>query len=101
MTREEILNSLTEIGTCEDDVSRRSLLTAVRDEISSVFDTNDSLTESNNKYIKDNDELRSANMQLFLRVSGGQQSTPMDNNGTETKSNLKYEDLFNEKGELK
>lgn len=102
MTREELLASLNTIGTCTDDVERRTLITNISGEIGSIYDANETLTASNNQYKTDNEALRSANMQLFLKVGGGLKSSQMDGVGSDPKPEpLKYEDLFNEKGGLK
>ena len=48
--------------------------------------------------VADNENLREANMKLFLRVGDHKEpETP----AKETPPKLKYQDLFNEKGELK
>lgn len=99
MTREDLLQKLTEIGTCEDDAQRRALLTSVTDEVKIVYDTNETLTTANSKFEADNKKLQEYNMQLFLRV-GGQQKQP-DKAKEPQSEELKYENLFNEKGELK
>lgn len=104
MDRETFLNTLTSIGTSEDEVERRTLLASLTDEVNRVYDENSTLTESNNKYIEDNEKLRSANMQLFLKV--GETKTPEDITKDKTgldkgKDPRKFEDLFNEKGMIK
>ena len=102
LTKEEMMSRLAEIGTCEDDVTRRTLLTSITDEVSSVYDANENLTATNTQYETDNQNLRDANMQLFLRVTSGQANSPLDNNGNEPEPKKRsYTDLFNEKGELK
>lgn len=98
MTRDELLQLLQDIGTCEDAADRRAKLTQAVDAVNGVFDSNDTLTAANTKFETDNKKLQEYNMQLFLKV-GGQKKEP-ENKGTETKEDLKYENLFNEKGEL-
>lgn len=97
MTREEMQTLLTSLGTCEDVAERRNMITQITDGVNGVFDQNDTLTASENKLKEDNEKLQEYNMKLFLRV-GGQTKTPEP----EEKSGepLKYEDLFNEKGDL-
>ena len=68
MDKELFLSKITEIGTCEDDVTRRTLLTELSDEVVSVFDSVATLTESNQSLTDANETLRNANMELFLRV---------------------------------
>ena len=103
MTKQEILDMLTEIGTCEDEVQRRTMLANVSNEVSTVFDTNATLTDANAQYATDNETLRSANLHLFLQVGQKQKDVKqIDGTGDEQpKEKLKFEDLFNEKGEIK
>lgn len=105
MTKDEYLEKLKEIGTCEDDVQRRTLLAEITDEITNIFDDHDKLSEANKKYETDNEKLREANMKLFLQVGGGKtdQETKKDQTGIDQKEQekRKFEDLFDEKGGLK
>ena len=97
MKRDELLQSLTEIGTIEDPAERRSKIVSISDEINKVFDSNDDLTASNTKLQGDNQKLKDYNMELYLQV--GSKKPPEK---TETKTDkLSYDNLFNEKGELK
>lgn len=102
MDKTEFLNKITEIGTCEDDATRRALLAEINDGVSEVFDNVATLTETNNSLTENNESLRQANMDLFLRI--GKKKSPDDpepNGGGDPKPARKYEDLFNDKGELK
>lgn len=101
MTREELLQLLQEIGTCEDPAERRAKLTQVQEAVTGVYDTNDTLTAANTQFEADNKKLQEYNMQLFLKVGGQTKQDPVDKTGEETKEDLKYEDLFNEEGEIK
>lgn len=105
MDKDTFLERIKEIGTIENDVDRRTKLTELTDDITAIFDNNSTLIEENNKYKEDNEKLRSANMQLFLRV--GSEKSPEeiknDNIGKqeEEKEKRKFENLFDEKGNLK
>ena len=105
MNKQDFLDRLKSIGTTEDDVERRTMLSELTDEVNRVYDENSSLVESNKSYQEDNEKLRSANMQLFLRV--GDNKTPEqsqeDNTGIKEEENnpRKFEDLFDEKGMIK
>lgn len=102
MTKEEMLAKLQAIGTLEDDVQRRTLITEIVEDVNGIYDSNATLTEANAQFEKDNESLRSANMQLFLKIGGGTKTEPIDKVGEEKKEpELKFENLFNEKGELK
>lgn len=99
MTRDELLQKLTEIGTTDDAAQRRQMITEVTDEVKGVYDSNETLTTANTKYEADNKKLQEYNMQLFLKVGGQQkQKEPEEKKPTEE---LKYENLFDEKGEIK
>lgn len=98
MKKEDFLNALTKIGTSEDDVERRTEIAKLTDEVNNLYDTNETLTNENNTYKENNEKLRSANMELFLRV--GDKNEPDDNNSN-NHPKRKFEDLFNEKGMIK
>lgn len=106
MDKKEFLDTLTKIGTCEDETQRRDMLANLNKEATTLFDNNATLTTENEKFKADNEDLRSANMKLFLQV--GANKTPEqrkhDQNGHpegEPEKKYSYDDLFNEKGELK
>lgn len=105
MDKEEFLNKIKEIGTCEDDAERRTMLAELNDKVGAVFDENANLTETNKSVIDDNEKLRSANQKLFLMVGADKsdQQRVEDQTGLkqETKEPRKFENLFNNKGELK
>lgn len=58
MDKEKFLNSITAIGTCEDDVERRNMLVSLSDEATKLFETQDGL---NNKINELNESLTKAN----------------------------------------
>lgn len=105
MDRETLLNAIQEIGALEDMAQIRVKLTEVSDEISKIYDENDSLTTANTKFEQDNETLRQANMQLFLRVGESKSQKDINKNLTgtsdEDKPKRKFEDLFDEKGMIK
>lgn len=109
MTKEEILAMITEIGTEADDLKRRSLLTELGDSVSSLYDTNETMTKDmellNSNLEKVNGELKDAqeyNMQLFKRVNAQNKSEGFNQEdlGIEKEpEKRKFEDLFKEGGE--
>lgn len=106
MDKQMFLDKLKAIGTSEDETERRTMLSELTDEVSRVYDENSTLTESNKSYLEDNEKLRSANMQLFLRI--GENKTPEqineDKTGVKdegTPEPRKFENLFDDKGGLK
>lgn len=111
MDREEFLKSIKEIGECEDATERLSKLTHLSDEVTKVYDNADTLNttiSTLNDKIKANDEqisnLQKANMDYFLRLENSKSAEDQKNNGTgiqeQEEEKLKFEDCFNEKGEL-
>ena len=105
MDKETFIEKIKTIGTCEDDAERRTMLAELNDEVGKVFDENANLTETNKSVIDDNEKLRSANQKLFLMVGADKsdQQRVEDQTGLkqETKEPRKFENLFNNKGELK
>lgn len=101
MNREEVMQMITDIGTIEDEAERRAKLTTLTDEVKGLFDSNDNLTASNQKFETDNKKLQEYNMQLFLRVGGGNKQKEKEPATDADDLNLEFKDLFNEKGELK
>ena len=89
MDKNSFLNKIKEIGSCEDDVNRRSMLTELSDEVSKVFDNNEllnttinSLNESLTKTNKDLEDTQKANMQLWLKVGTQKQDAQVQENAT-------------------
>lgn len=101
MDKATFLSKIQEIGTCEDEATRRTLLTEISDDVSVVYDNNESLKASNDQYIAANERLREANMKLFLQVGEDRESEDGPPEKEEEKPKRKFEDLFNEKGDLK
>lgn len=105
MERQEFLDTLTQIGTCEDEATRRQLLTSLQDETTKLFDSNATLTETNSTLTESNERLRDANMKLFLQVGERKSDKEVIENSTgiKTKEPTKreFKSLFDEKGGLK
>lgn len=100
MNREELNQVLTDIGTATDDAQRRALITQVTGAVNDLFQTNDTLTQANTDFEKQVQQLQGYNMELYLQVQGQKKSDPTGKK-EEEKPPLNYEDLFDEKGELK
>lgn len=103
MDKKAFLDTLTNIGTCEDATQRRDMLANLHKEAETLFDNNATLTTENESFKADNETLRSANMKLFLQV--GANKTPEqrkhDQNGHpegEPEKKLTYDDLFKDGG---
>lgn len=98
MDKESFLNSITEIGSLEDIVEVRTKLSELSDEVTNIFDLNSEVSEKVTKLEQDNEKLRSANMQLFLKVGG--QKKPEDIIDDKKAEPRSFKNLFNEKGEI-
>lgn len=102
MTKQEFQDLLTQIGTCADETDRRELLSRLHDDGSTIFDDYDAAETALAAAVEDNEKLRQANMRLFLRVGDHTEPEPPKTPTPDPDTpKLRYEDLFNEKGELK
>lgn len=100
LTKQEFLDKLQEIGTCEDDVQRRTLLADLSEDGAGIYDDYDTAEAARRTAEADNEKLRAANMKLFLRV--GDHKEPEQPAQTEPpKEKRKFENLFNSKGDIK
>lgn len=104
MTREEVLDRLKQIGTIEDDVQRRELLTEVTEEVSTIYESADTVTKELETSKSEIEKLREANMKLFLKV--GEVKSPeekqKETTGLEKEPEpRRFENLFDEKGMIK
>lgn len=97
MTKDELNAAIQAIGTCEDEAQRRDLLAQLSENAGADYDQLAEITGERDRLAEDNEALRNANMKLFLRVGNPSKEPPKE---PENKD-LKFEDLFNEKGELK
>lgn len=106
MDKNEFLETITQIGTIDDEVERRTMLTLLSDEVVKVFDEkenlNTTITSLNDKLSRTSDDLskaQKANMDLFLRIGTDKTSTEINNSSTGIKEEepvekRKFEDLF-------
>lgn len=100
LTKQQFQERITEIGTCDDEAQRRVLLASLSEDGSSIYDEFE--TSETARAAADNEckNLREANMKLFLQI--GDHAKPQDTPKTKTETpELKFEDLFDEKGRLK
>lgn len=99
MTKEEYTERLQAIGTEADETQRRALIASLIDDGGADYDSFATVTEERDRLRGDNETLREANMELFLRV--GSKNKPDPKPGDPPKEKPKFEDLFNEKGGIK
>ena len=104
MDKETFLQTIANIGTCENEIERRELLAEMSEQVESIFDANEQLSSKNDELVSDNEGLRAANMKLFLRI--GESKTHdeqiIDKTGIKPEpEKRKFEDLFNDKGGIR
>lgn len=100
LTKQEFLDRIQAIGTCEDETERRTLLADLSEDGAAIYDEFDTAETARKTAEEDNEKLRAANMKLFLRV--GDHQEPDKPAGTEPpREKRKFEDLFNTKGDIK
>ena len=102
MNKDSFLEKIKEIGTLDNEGDVRVALTELSESVLPLFDEKESLSNENDKFREDNEKLREANMKLFLQVGS---KTPAEarkeESGEPEKTPRKYEDLFDETGNLK
>ena len=104
MDKESFISKITEIGTCEDEATRRELLTALQEDVCKDYDDHASIKATNEQLTQDNETLRSANMKLFLRVGEHKSAEEIAKDkgyDPEPEQKKDFKDLFDEKGNLK
>lgn len=105
LSKDEFMAKIQEIGTSEDDVKRKELLTELSGSFSEIYDENETLTKANKQYESDNEVLRKANNKLWLEsTSNSEGEKPIEKEEKpeeKEEEKLEFKDLFNEKGELK
>lgn len=102
MDKQEYTNKIMEIKKLThetDDGKIADLLSELSDGYGELSANFDDISLKNEKLTHDNESLRDTNMRLFLRV--GQVNSGGDTDVEERNEKRKFEDLFNEKGELK
>jgi len=104
MDKETLINKIKEIDSIEDVADRREKLTELTEEVSTIYDTYTNTLEMDQKLKEENEKLIEYNRKLFMKV--GMDKTPeqveKDTTGTDPVPNpRKFEDLFDDKGNLK
>jgi regulator of replication initiation timing len=101
ITIDEFNTAITEIGSFENVSEVRTRLTELQDNVTEIFNEHATLTTNNATLTKEKEDLQAANLKLFLSVSEKKKAEDTDGGSEGSEPNLKYDDLFNEKGELK
>lgn len=100
MDKVEINNRIQAIGQCEDDSQRLELLAQLQENLETDYERLTNLETQNSQLTSANEDLRSANMKLFLRI-GEQRATHKDEFEEDEKPKREFKNLFNEKGTIK
>lgn len=112
MDKETMIQTIQNIGTCEDVTDRLTMLTNLQDELVKVYDsseTDKTTIETLNNTLQEKeksiDKLQQANMDLFLRLGVDVTEQEKLKNSTgeqpDEENRRRFEDLFDEKGGLK
>lgn len=105
MDKEELLSNLSKIGTTEDEVERRTLITGITENINTLYDDYDlrqTTIDTLNNQITENKEkiqkLQEANMDFYLKLNAQKSPAQQNEGSTGIKdpepNKRKFEDLF-------
>lgn len=102
MERDELLALINNFrnGQIEED-KKDELLTQISDGVSSVFDTLATVSTARDELTLSNEQLRAANMKLFMKIGEEKKETTEEKVEEERTKKRSFDDLFNEKGEFK
>ena len=105
MKKEEFNEKIKEIGQLEEVADIRVQLADLSSLLEEVFTNKDELEEKTKTLTDENEKLRSANMELFLRVGANKseeeiKEEKLGKEETEPEPR-KFEDLFDGEGNLK
>ena len=103
MTKAEFNAAVKSIlDNLSDQAAASESLTKLYDAFSEVSANNEQLNSTNTQLETDNENLRKANLRLFSRLGEQNLSDKEKEKEKEEETKpMKFEDLFNEKGELK
>ena len=101
MLKEEFNQRMAEIGSCEDDVERRTLIVNLTNDVGADYDERDLFSQRNEQLTADLEKTQKANMDLFLQVTAKTKPDDDGGKGEPEPERRKFEDLFDEKGAIK
>ena len=98
MTRDEFTNKVKEVrSNLTDEALAGDLLTEIFEGVTNVFESNTTLNNQVDEYVKSNENLRESNMKLFLKLGDESDKTDPDAGSPEPEpqpEKRKFEDLF-------
>lgn len=103
MKKDDFSAKIQEIGTCEDDAQRRTLLAELSNDVGADYDSFAAANQTADRLQKENKELQAANLRLFKMIGNddGAQGPEPDAPKPREKEALNFKDLFDDKGNLK
>lgn len=93
------IQNLLKMVSAEHQADASEILTALSEAFEGVMDNLDAANANVTTLTANNEKLRRVNADLFLKV--GSKPTPETKQESSEIPDLKFDDLFNEKGELK
>ena len=99
MNKAEFTERLQAIGTEEDEAQRRELIAQLIDDGGADYDAHAAAVTERDQALQDCEQLRAANMRLFLRV--GENREPEVNPNPTPTEKRSFNDLYDNKGGLK
>lgn len=96
-----ICDELMGFATPETQARMSEIILTLSENNDKMLTEHESLTNTNRTLTENNEALRNVNNKLLMKVGEVPPSTPPKETGSEISiPNLKYEDLFNDKGEI-
>ena len=105
MKKEEFTAKIQEIGQCEDEATRRTLLAELNQAAGEDYDSFATATATAESLRTENEDLRKANLRLFKMVGEDDDAVQDDKlkqgNGGQGEKKREFADLFDDKGRLR
>lgn len=98
-TKDEIIQLIVNAGSCESIEEIRAKLVDLQSEVENDYTEHEKIVQERDELKLHNDKLTKANMELYLK-SGSSKGTS-NNMKEQEPEKLSFDQLFNEKGELK
>lgn len=99
MEKSVFTERLQAIGTETDEAQRRELIAQLIEDGEKDYDDHAAAVAARDQALTENEQLRAANMKLFLRV--GEKKEPEVNPNPNPPEKRSFSNLFNEKGGIK